>query len=814
MKRLTTLALAALTLLPASAEKTKQTSGYPISPVPFTAVKVAPGTFWGQRLEASRNVTIPLAFSKCESEGRYKNFQNAAAHLKDPSKVFKVNGVGYSFDDTDPYKTLEGAAYILQTYPDKRLEAYCDSVIDIIASAQEPDGYLYTARTQNPDEPHHWAGNRRWVKEEDLSHELYNLGHMVEGAVAYWQATGKRKFLDIACRYADVACKEVGPNPGQMCVVPGHQIAEMAMARLYLATGEKRYLDFAKFLLDYRGKTTIVHDYSQAHKPVVELDEAVGHAVRAAYMYAGMADVAALTGDEGYVRAIDRIWDNIVSKKLYITGGIGATANGEAFGKNYELPNMSAYCETCAAIGNVYVNYRLFLLHGESKYYDVLERTLYNGLISGVSLQGNGFFYPNPLESMGQHQRQPWFGCACCPSNICRFIPSLPGYVYAVKDRAVYVNLFLSNSSTLTVGKKKVVLSQQTNYPWDGDIAITIDKNSAGEFAMKIRIPGWVKGQPVPSRLYEYTDGKHLAATCSVNGDLIAVTPDADGYLTIDRKWKKGDKVQVHFDMEPRTVRASNRVEADRGMISVERGPLVYCAEHPDNDFDIMGVLVNQEPVFQVKSEKLKVNSGETYPIMTLTTDAQTLNFSKQGKLVTADRTLTLIPYYSWCHRGSGKMRVWLPQDLKATNPTLPSTLASESKATSSSKMPALASVNDRLLPKDENDRSIPYTHWWPKKGTTEWIGYEFQDEATVQSATVYWYDDGPWGGCRVPQSWRILFKDAQGQWLPVSGASGYPTEKGAACTVSFDPVKTKALRLEIVLPKDHSAGLYEWMVK
>ena len=314
-------------------------------------------------------------------------------------------------------------------------------------------------------------------------------------------------------------------------------------------------------------------------------------------MYAGMADVAALTGDKGYIDAIDRIWDNIVTKKLYITGGIGATSNGEAFGKNYELPNMSAYCETCAAIGNVYVNYRLFLLHGDSKYYDVLERTLYNGLISGVSLQGDGFFYPNPLESMGQHQRQAWFGCACCPSNICRFIPSLPGYVYAVKDKDVYVNLFLSNKSELTVGKKKVALSQQTNYPWDGDITITIDQNTVGEFALKIRIPGWVKGKVVPSDLYSYTDGKRLGYRVSVNNQ--ELYPENRDYITIDRKWKKGDKVQIHFDMEPRTVRANNKVEADRGMVAIERGPLVYCAEHPDNDFDIFSALVNQEPQFQ-----------------------------------------------------------------------------------------------------------------------------------------------------------------------------------------------------------------------
>lgn len=808
MKKLVTIALAAAMTLTASAAKKQQAHGYPISPVPFTAVKVTPGTFWGQRLEASRKVTIPLAFSKCEETGRYTNFSNAAEHLKDPSKVFPVGGL--SFDDTDPYKTIEGASYILQTYPDKKLVQYIDSVLDVIASAQEPDGYLYTSRTQNPQHPHEWAGDKRWSKEEDLSHELYNLGHMVEGAIAHYQATGSRKFLDIAIRYADCVCREVGPNQGQACVVPGHQIAEMALAKLYLVTGEKKYLDEAKFFLDYRGKTTIVHDYSQAHKPVIEQDEAVGHAVRAAYMYAGMADVAALTGDKDYIKAIDAIWDNIVSKKLYITGGIGATSNGEAFGKNYELPNMSAYCETCAAIGNVYVNYRLFLLHGDSKYYDVLERTLYNGLISGVSLEGNGFFYPNPLESMGQHQRQAWFGCACCPSNICRFIPSLPGYIYAVKDKNVYVNLFLSNKSNLTVGGKKVALSQTTEYPWNGDITVNVNQNAAGQFAMKIRIPGWVRNQVVPSNLYQYTDGKRLGYTILVNGSAVTANVTEDGYYTIDRRWKKGDKVQIHFDMEPRTVRANNKVEADRGMVSIERGPIVYCAEHPDNSFDIMGALINQNPQFTLGKSEI---AGT--PVQTLTTSAQTLNFNKQGKLETQDQTLTLIPYYAWCHRGSGKMRVWLPQDLNATNPSQPETLASQSKVSSSSeRMPALSAINDRLVPKDENDRSVPYTHWWPKKDCTEWLGYEFPQEATVQSATVYWYDDGPWGGCRVPQSWRILYQDQQGQWQPVTGADGYPTDKGAACTVNFDPVKTKALRLEVTLPADNAAGLFEWSIR
>ena len=808
MKRTALLALAVAVCLGAGAQ-TKGSHGYPITPVPFTKVKVT-DSFWGQRLKASRDVTIPLAFSKCEETGRYTNFEKAA----NPSDSYEVKG--YSFDDTDVYKTIEGASYSLQTYPDKKLVHYIDSVLDIVAKAQEKDGYLYTSRTMNPKHPHEWAGDKRWSKVEDLSHEFYNLGHMVEGAVAHFQATGSRKFLDIACRYVDCVCREIGTKPGQVCVVPGHQIAEMALCKLYVLTGEQRYLDQAKFFLDYRGKTTIKTEYSQSHKPVVEQDEAVGHAVRAAYMYAGMADVAALTGDKSYINAIDNIWNNIVEKKLYITGGIGATNNGEAFGKNYELPNMSAYCETCAAIGNVYVNYRLFLLHGESKYYDVLERSLYNGLISGVSLDGGGFFYPNPLESMGQHQRQPWFGCACCPSNIARFIPSLPGYVYAVNKRDVYVNLFMSNTSQLSVAGKGIILEQQTQYPWDGDIAIKVAANKAGQWAMKVRIPGWVRNEVVPSNLYEFTDNLRPQYNITVNGNAVNGKLTDDGYFTIDRKWKKGDVVRVHFDMDPRTVRANNNVEADRGFVAIERGPLVYCAEWPDNDFDIMGALVNQSPKMTVEDGTLHAKEKKVadYYIKVIKTDAQLLSFDKQGRLNTEDVKLSLIPYYAWCHRGSGKMRVWLSQDLSSSRPEQPATLASLSKVTASTPAASLSAVNDRLVPKDGTDHSMPYYHWWPKQGVTEWIAYEFPEASTVQSSTVYWYDDGPWGGCRVPKAWRIFFKNDNGEWQPVSGADKYPTTKGTACTVNFEPVKTKSIKIEIDLPSENSAGLFEWSVK
>ncbi|WP_276893924.1 beta-L-arabinofuranosidase domain-containing protein [Hallella bergensis] len=798
----------------------KSNGGYPITPVPFTAVKVASNSFWGQRLETSRQVTVPLAFSKCESEGRYKNFERAA-HPSDSYDVSKL--MGLSFDDTDPYKTIEGASYILQTYPDKKLKQYIDSVLDIIGSAQESDGYLYTARTQNPKKPHHWAGDKRWSKVEDLSHELYNLGHMVEGAVAHWQATGSRKFLDIAIRYADCVVREVGPNPGQACVVPGHQIAEMALCKLYLATGNRKYLDQAKFFLDYRGKTTIRQEYSQSHKPVVEQDEAVGHAVRAAYMYAGMADVAALTGDADYIKAIDRIWDNIVGKKLYITGGIGATSNGEAFGKNYELPNMSAYAETCAAIGNVYVNYRLFLLHGESKYFDVLERSLYNGLISGVSMDGGGFFYPNPLESMGQHQRQAWFGCACCPSNICRFLPSLPGYVYAVKDNNLYVNLFLSNSATMKVSGKNVSLTQSTNYPWDGDIAIRMDRNKAGSFGLKIRIPGWIKGQPVPSDLYYYSDGKRPNYTIMVNGKVIEPTITDDGYCTINRRWKKGDVVTIHFDMEVRTVRANTKVEADRGQVSFERGPIVYCAEWADNDFDIMSMLLNQKPKFtesklpysQFISDKYK-NTLRLYQgqnLTTLTTQAQALAYDKEGRLTVQNVNLKLIPYFTWCHRGSGNMKVWMAQNVSASRPSTPPTLASQAEIASSTPSRSMKSIVDGLVPADENDRSVPYFHWWPKQGGNEWVTYTFANAKTIQSATVYWFDDQPWGGCKVPDSWIMEYQDESGAWKPVSHADQYPVKKGQACIVNFDPVKTKAVRLNVYQPEKYSSGLFEWSV-
>jgi hypothetical protein len=564
---------------------------------------------------------------------------------------------------------------VLQTFPDEKLKAYIDSVLDVVAAAQEPDGYLYTARTINPAHPHQWAGKKRWEMEDFLSHELYNLGHMVDAACAHYQATGSTKFLNIAKRYADCVIKEVGPNADQACIVPGHQIAEMALARLYVITGEKKYLDEAKFLLDYRGKTGRKDIYSQSDIPVVKQKEAWGHAVRAGYMYAGMADVAALLGDSSYIKAIDTIYENIVSRKYYLTGGVGARHQGEAFGADYELPNLTAYNETCAAISMVYLFERMFLLHGDAKHIDCLERTLYNGVISGMSVDGGKFFYPNPLSSDGHYRfnadntmtRQPWFGCACCPSNLSRFIPSMPGYMYGIKGSNLYVNLFAANTATIQVDGKDVTLEETTNYPWDGNISIKVLKNKAKAFNMLIRIPGWVLNEVVPSDLYTFSDDIFSTYEVTVNGQRVDGELQ-NGYLVINRNWKKGDVVSIHFDMPVRTVVANPRVSDDRGRVAVERGPLVYCAEWADNEgVNPHHLLLPRQPKFEVMPAYSILNTegnNKYFDVTAIAAQAQDVHVDRDGRIAAKDVSVKLIPYYAWNHRGAGKMDVWLARSL------------------------------------------------------------------------------------------------------------------------------------------------------
>jgi DUF1680 family protein len=608
-------------------KKIEKVRDYPIIPVSFTSVHVN-DIFWAPRIRLNHEVTIPIALNQCYKTGRVNNFL-FAAHIKEGSFCTE-----YPFDDSDIYKIIEGASYSLQTFPDKNLEARIDTLIEYIGKAQEPDGYLYTNRTIDSTHLHPWAGKKRWEKDPEGSHELYNLGHLFEAAVAHFQATGKRSLLDIAIKSADLLVRDFGP--GKLAYEPGHQVVEMGLVKMYRVTGEKAYLDLAKYFLDIRGKGK---EYSQDHIKVTEQTKAVGHAVRAMYMYSGMADISAITGDTSYVHALDQIWNDLIGSKFYLTGGIGAEAGHEGFGASYDLPNLTAYNETCASIGEIYWNSRMFLIKGESSYFDILERVLYNGLISGVSLSGDHFFYPNPLASEGKYQRSEWFGCACCPSNICRFIPSVPGYVYAHTTNRIYANLFIGSTASIDMNDGPVTIEQETRYPWEGQVEFTIVPQKSREMEFAVRIPGWARNMPVPGDLYTYSSEDPSKIIIKVNDRPAEYRMDK-GYAVISRKWNKGDRITLNLPMPVRTIMANEKVIADDGLLALQRGPVLYCVEGIDYENGKVSDLIldiNGKFTTEFHPEML---SGVT--------------------LIKGDNNFTAVPYYSWANRGEGTMTVWL----------------------------------------------------------------------------------------------------------------------------------------------------------
>ena len=636
---------------------------YTYKEVPFTDVHFT-DNFWLPRIETIRNVTVPFAFRKCEETHRIDNFAVAAG-----IKEGKFNSP-YPFDDSDVYKIMEGASYLLAVKEDNGLDAYMDSLISLIGAAQEPDGYLYTTRTIGGSSIHPWAGKKRWENERDNSHELYNVGHMYEAAVAHYQATGKRDFLDIAIKSADLLCNTFGPEEGKLTVAPGHQEVEIGLVKLYRATGDRRYLDLSKFFLDARGKYDKYDRnskdqfrsgaYWQDHKAVIDQDEAVGHAVRAAYMYSAMTDVAALRNEQTYRVAVDNLWDNVTGKKMYITGGIGSTRHGEAFGKNYELPNSTAYCETCASIANCMWNLRMFMLHGDAKYIDVLERSLYNAVLSGISLDGKEFFYPNVLScDENGAERSEWFNCSCCPSNLSRFIPSIPGYVYATSDAGVYVNLYGANQAGITLGNgKRIDMSQKTSYPWEGNIELTVTPESKQEFSIMLRIPGWVDNRPVPSDLYTYMNADEKKIVIKINGE-VQNAPIEKGYAVLARKWEPGDVIQLTLPMEVHKNKANDKVEADINHLSVERGPIVYCAEFADHNGAVLNYVLKSGAEFAVSPAPALFDG-----VNLLKGHVDRVVADKNYEVIKSVKdSLTLIPYYARSHRGNGEMTVWFPSD-------------------------------------------------------------------------------------------------------------------------------------------------------
>jgi DUF1680 family protein len=641
---------------------------YPVQPVPFTDVKLF-DVFWSPRLETNRTVSIPYALKMNEETGRVDNFRKAARLMAGPYK-------GKRYNDSDVYKAMEGVAYTLLLHPDPGLGKTLDDLVAIIGKAQEPDGYLYTTRTVNPGNPAPGAGPERWANLR-VSHELYNAGHMDEAAVAHYLATGERSFLDIATKNADLLLRTFGPGSGQRRGFPGHQEIEIGLAKLYRVTGKKEYLNLAKFFLDERGHyhqgpyhakddPFSVYDseeYMQNHKPVLEQDEAVGHAVRAMYMYSGMADVAALGGCPEYVTAIDRLWENVVGQKMYLTGGVGSRGIVEGFGPDFDLPN-NAYAETCAAIGNALWNQRLFLLHGDSKYVDVLERVLYNGLLSGVSLSGDRFFYQNPLESAGGYVRSAWFEVACCPPNLTRFLPSLPGYVYAKKGDTVFVNLFVGSRAQVDINSKKFLLVQETRYPWDGAVKITVNpEGGSGEFEVAVRIPGWARNEAVPGNLYRFLDRNAEKPKLKVNGKSVAVDPAA-GYVRVRRVWKLNDVIELSLPMPVRRVVANDLVRADTGMVALQRGPLVFCAEAVDNGGNVFEDVLPDDVKFQDLFRPGLLNGVEVISGRALR-KVKTPSGQAEWKF----GELQAVPYYAWANRGGGEMTVWLPRTIGAVKP-------------------------------------------------------------------------------------------------------------------------------------------------
>jgi DUF1680 family protein len=775
------------------------------SAVPFTEVKLQ-DEFWALRIQTNREKSLPHNFKWCEQTGRISNFAKAAGLV--PGKF-----EGIYFNDSDVYKVLEGAAYSLADRRDPELEKTVDEVIAKIAAAQQKDGYLNCYYTLV--EP-----TKRWTN-LPVMHELYCSGHLMEAAVAHYRATGKKTFLDVAVKLADHIDRTFGPD--KKLGVPGHEEIELALVKLYQATNEERYFKLAKFFIDLRGdgsRRKLDGEYDQDHMPVRKQSEIVGHAVRAMYLYSGVADVAAFTGDKELIGAMGRLWRNVVEQKMYVTGGIGARHAGEAFGAAYELPNDSAYCETCAAIGLALWAHRLNLLHGDAQYADVLERTIYNGILSGIALDGQHFFYVNPLASNGGHHRQPFFGCACCPSNVVRFVPSIPGYVYATTADAIYVNLYAAGSANVSLGGKTVKLTQATRYPWDGKVKISVGPQTPTQCAIALRVPGWCK-----------------QAKIVVNGETIEKPELKKGYAVVNRQWKAGDAIELDLAMPVERIEAHPAVRANAGRVAIQRGPIVYCFEAVDNGGKAKNIVLPHDPKFATEHRKDLLGGVTVVKAV-----------DNKGRAVTA------VPYYSWDHRQPGEMLVWARQEGKRRNvgqvsnlpggkpvpgaakdedpawqgklyraldpatlgPAEPPTEAELTTVTASHchSADAVEALNDGVEPKNSNDHDIPRFTWWDHRGSKEWVQYEFPAARKVSAVSVYWFDDTRrHGQCRVPESWRLLAKDGTG-WKPVAGESGFGTELDKYNRAALKEVETSALRIEVQLKKGFSAGILEWKVE
>jgi uncharacterized protein len=790
MKQLLTLTAGLLAVVGTSFAATPE--GAPLARVrgiPFTDVEIR-DSFWAPRRETNRLASIPANLENLEKSGNLKNLRLAAAKA---TSGFE----GPVFMDSDVYKALEAAAYSLATDPDPALDKRLDEIIAILAAAQQPDGYLNSYYVVK--EP-----GKRWTNLRDC-HELYCAGHMFEAAVAHYQATGKRNFLNVAIKTADHIDSVFGPPPKRLGY-PGHPEIELALIKLWRATGEQRYFNLARFFIENRGrryfaeehKTPLDHydgSYWQDDVPISEHKNIKGHAVRAAYLLSGATDVAGERQDPALLKMINRVWRNTVEKNMYLTGGIGPSSHNEGFTEDYDLPNLSAYQETCATIALAQWNHRLALLYGDAKYADVYERSLYNGVLSGVSQDGTKFFYVNPLESRGTHHRSPWFGCACCPPNVARTLASLGGYAYGLSAEALWVNLYIQGNVKASVKGTPLLLSVTTDYPWDGKVTLKPTLAAPARFELRLRVPGWCSG-----------------ATVSVNKQKVAKPVAERGYLVLARTWRKGDVVELNLPMPVQKVVANPNVKSDQDLQAIQRGPLVYCLEGCDQPEALLSLYLPADA--ELKAEKEKNLLGGVTAITGSAELAAERDWARrlyQPAAVARRIPITAIPYYAWDNRKPGAMRVWLP-----VVPPLPPTggLERQAKVTVSfandNSQPH--GINDGVEPKSSGDQPVALCHWWPHHNTNEWAQYTWNRPVTVGGARVYWFDDTGRGDCRLPASWAIQYLEGS-EWKTVRLKKDCPVAKDKWCQATFEPVTCTALRLAVKLQKDWAAGVHEWKV-
>ncbi len=756
-----------------------------LTALPFQEVHIK-DDFWSKRIRTNRTATIEANLHQCEITGRIRNFAIAG-------KLEKGEHKGLLYDDSDVYKVIEGIAYTLSAQRDVELEKRTDTIIDKIAAAQQPDGYLNTYYTLvKPEE--------RW-KNIRSGHELYCAGHLIEAAVAYQQATGKRKLLDVAIKLADHIDRTFGPK--KKIDTSGHEEIELALIKLYRATKQKRYLKLVQFFLDMRGrkdKRKLFGEYAQDHKPIRQQSEVVGHAVRAMYLYCGMADMTGITGDKELLDAITKIWHDVVERKMYVTGGIGPSASNEGFTVPYDLPNDSAYCETCAAIGMALWNHRMFLMSGDAKYADVLEREVYNGLLSGVSLSGDRFFYVNPLASVGRHHRVPWFDCSCCPTNIVRYIPGMGERVYAYRDNDIWTVLYMSSTATIPLKDGKVKLTQETNYPWDGKIKIKIEPEKPFSFGLNLRIPGWCR----------------VVRSIKVKGNVVfdsslGMQVKSPQFVGERREWKAGDEIELELDMPVERVYADPHVNADVGRVALQRGPVVYSLEGVDNCGSVRNLCLPKDAKLSATFDKnllggVTVVSGEALAV------------SREGeKLATKPVAFRAVPYFAWDNREPGQMIVWIAETpQRAELPGEDGVLVGgvRIRASHLNSTDTLEALNDDEVPKSSKDHDIRRMTWWDHRGTIEWLSYRTDKPRKLSGAKVYWFDDTGIGSCRVPEEWRLLWLDGK-EWKPVKLLKGeqYGTALDQFNKVAFEPVRTRELRLEVKLKPGFSGGVLKWRI-